>query len=236
MGIGVSGFCEAGHFDKDDYTAAYRSVEELDADYSREIKANRSIKLTTVKPSGTVSLLPGVTPGVHPAFSRYYIRRIRFSADDPIVAACRASGYHVEPKVEFDGTQDHGTQIVSFPVDVGPDTLTASQVSATKQMEMQKFLQTYWSDNAVSVTVYYRDEELPAIREKLSAEYKDGVKTISFSKHTGHGFKQAPYEEIGRHQFDELNAKCRPISSLSDAQQWDIVDSLECAGGACPVR
>ena len=236
MGIGVSGYCEAGHFDKDDYTAAYRAVEELDVDYSREIKANRSIKLTTVKPSGTVSLLPGVTPGVHPAYSRYYIRRIRFSADDPIVAACRKNGYHVEPKVEFDGSQDHSTQIVSFPVDVGPDTVTASQVSATKQMDMQRFLQTYWSDNAVSVTVYYRDEELPAIREKLTAEYRNGIKTISFTKHSNHGYRQAPYEEISRQQYDELNARCRPITGLDDAHQWDIVDSLECAGGACPVR
>jgi ribonucleoside-triphosphate reductase len=236
MGVGVSGFCEARHFDKDDYTAAYRAMEELDADYSKEIKANRSVKLTTVKPSGTVSLLPGVTPGVHPAYSRYYVRRIRFSADDPIVAACRRNGYHVEPKVEFDGTQDHGTQIVSFPVDVGPDTVVAADVPAVKQMEMQRFLQTYWSDNAVSVTVYYRDEELPAIREKLKAEYRDGVKTISFTKHDKHGYKQAPYEEVGKHQYDELAARCRPITSLEDARQWDIVDSLECAGGSCPVR
>ncbi len=236
MGVGVSGFCEASHFDKDDYTATYRAMEQLDEEYSREIKSEKSVKLTTVKPSGTVSLLPGVTPGVHPAYSRYYTRRIRFSAEDPIVAACRRSGYHVEPKVEFDGTLDHSTQIVSFPVDVGPDTVVASDVSALKQMEMQQFLQTYWSDNAVSVTVYYRDEELPAIKEKLKTDYRDKIKTISFTKHEKHGFKQAPYEEITAAQFAEMSAKVKPVTRLDDAQQWDIVDSLECSSGACPTR
>ena len=236
MGVGVSGFCQAPHFDKDDFTAAYRAMEGLDVEYSREIKAERSVKLTTVKPSGTVSLLPGVTPGVHPGFSRHYIRRIRFSVDDPIVAACRKNGYHVEPKVEFDGTPDHGTQIVSFPVDGGADTITASQVSAVKQMDMQRFLQTHWSDNAVSVTVYYRDDELPEIKAKLTDEYRDGVKTISFTKHDKHGYKQAPYEEITAGQYADMVAKVKPVTRLDDAQQWDIVDSLECAGGACPTR
>lgn len=236
MGVGVSGYCEATHFDKDDYTAAYRSMEGLDKEYSREIKANESIKLTTVKPSGTVSLLPGVTPGVHPAYSRHYIRRIRFSGDDPLVVACRKNGYHVEPKVEFDGTLDHGTQIVSFPVPAGPNTVVAKDVSAVRQMEMQQFLQTYWSDNAVSVTVYYRDEELPEIKAKLATDYRNKIKTISFTKHDKHGYTQAPYEEITASQYAEMSAKTKPISGLEDARQWDIVDSLECHGGHCPVK
>lgn len=236
IGVGVSGFCQAQHFDKDDYTAAYQAMESMDDSYSREIKANRSIKLSTVKPSGTVSLLAGVTPGVHPAFSRYYIRRIRFSAEDPIVEACRKNGYRIEPKYEFDGTPDHSTQIVEFPIDVGTKTLTASQVSAVKQLEMQEFLQTYWSDNAVSVTVYYRDEELPAVKEKLAETYKSRVKTTSFLRHSNHGFRQAPYEEIDASTYHEMASKCVPVTSLSDARQWDIVDSLECAGGVCPTK
>lgn len=190
----------------------------------------------SVKSHNTVSLLAGVTPGVHPAFSRYYIRRIRFSAEDPLVEACRKNGYRIEPKYEFDGTPDHTTQIVEFPVDVGANTLTASQVSAVKQLEMQEFLQTYWSDNAVSVTVYYRDEELPEVQEKLKETYKDRIKTTSFLRHSNHGFKQAPYEEITAEQYEEMASKCIPVTSLSDAQQWDIVDSLECASGVCPTK
>lgn len=236
LGIGVSGYCQAPHFGSGDYTAVYRELEGLDDRYSREIGAARSIKLTTVKPSGTVSLLPGVTPGVHPAYSRHYIRRIRFSANDPIVAACRDAGYGVEPVLQFDGSYDHATQVVSFPVDAGEGTVVAADVSAVDQLEMQQFLQRYWSDNNVSVTVYYRDAELPAIREWLSQNYRDGVKTVSFLRHSEHGFRQAPYEEITAEKFAELSAGTRPIDLLDGSRQWDVIDSLECAGGACPVK
>lgn len=236
LGIGVSGYCQAGHFAADDYDAVYRDLEAVDAAYSREIGAARSVKLTTVKPSGTVSLLPGCTPGVHPAYSRYYVRRIRFSASDPIVSACRDAGFAVEPVQQFDGTADHGTQVVSFPVDAGADTTVAANVSAVRQLEMQQFLQRHWSDNNVSVTVYYRDAELPAIREWLATNYRDGVKTVSFLRHSEHGFKQAPYEEITASKFAELSAAARPLRLIDDAKQWDVVDSLECAGGVCPTK
>lgn len=235
MGLSVSGFCQS-RFGSEDYEAVYRAVEQLDRRYSKRIKANESIKLTTVKPSGTVSLLPGVTPGVHPAYSRFYLRRIRFSANDPIVTACRSAGYPVETQVGFDGTPDHDTQIVSFPVDAGPETIVASQVSAVDQLEKQKFLQTHWSDNNVSATVYYRDSELAGIEGWLKENYEHSVKTTSFLRHSEHGFKQAPYEEITAEQYHELKRHCKPLTKLTDAQQWDLVDSMECGSGGCPVK
>jgi ribonucleoside-triphosphate reductase len=235
IGLSVSGFCQSS-FEADDYDAVYREVERLDERYSKRIGANPSIKLTTVKPSGTVSLLPGVTPGVHPAYSRYYVRRIRFSANDPLVTACRDAGYHVEPQYGFDGTPDYDTQIVSFPVDVGEKTMVAAQVSAVDQLEKQKFLQTHWSDNNVSVTVYYKDPEMDAIKGWLKENYEGSVKTVSFLRHSDHGFKQAPYEEISKEAYKEMAAKVRPLTKFDEQTQWDILDSGECAGGACPVK
>lgn len=234
IGVSVTGVCQVD-YKAEDYDAVYRLLEAEDRRYSAEIRANTSVKLTTAKPSGSVSLLPGVTPGVHPAYSRFYTRRIRFAANDPIIEVCRKNGYPVESQIGFDGTPDHDTQIVSFPVDAGENTITASQMTATEQMDVQEFIQTHWADNSVSVTVYYRDEELPAVKEKLKAGYRERVKTISFLRHNAHGFAQAPYEEISESQYREDAAKVKPITSLTEAQQWDIVDSGECATG-CPVR
>ena len=196
----------------------------------------RSIKLTTVKPSGTVSLLPGVTPGVHPSFSPYYIRRIRMSSNDPLVDQCIKHGYKAEPLMQLDGSRDMNTMVVEFPVKTPAGTLCAKDVSAVQQLEYQKFLQTYWSDNSVSVTVYYNPEELPQIKEWLSKNYNNGVKAVSFLLHKGHGFKQAPYEEITEAQYKEASGKSKPITMIDDKEVMSFKESLECSSGSCPVK
>ncbi len=143
----------------------YRSIEEADRDYSRELGVKESVKLTTVKPSGTLSLLPyGVTPGMHAAFSRRMIRRIRFAASDPLVAVCGASGYPVEPLKQLDGSDDHSVAVVSFPMSFPDHVTTEDQVTAIDELELQRFLQSHWADHSVSATHYYRQDELPEIR------------------------------------------------------------------------
>lgn len=237
LGLGVTGFLQSDFVNKPDvFTSVYKHVEELDKAYSKSIGVKESIKLTTVKPSGTVSLLPGVTPGVHPAFSQHYIRRIRMAASDPLVEACRVNGYRVEPQIQFDGSYNMDTMVVEFPVSVPQGTVLAKDVSAIKQLEYQKFLQTYWADNSVSVTVYYSQEELPAIKEWLNANYDDSVKSVSFLLRSGHGFKQAPYEEISEETYKKTLHKVKPITMLEDKEVLSLAESLECSSGACPIR
>jgi hypothetical protein len=96
-------------------------------------------------------------------------------------------------------------------------------------------LQKNWSDNSVSCTVYYRKEELPAIKEWLKDHYNTEVKTMSFLLHNEHGFDQAPYEEISKEKYDEMIAKVKPIKSV-EVKESDLLDSMECSTGACPVR
>jgi len=96
LGLGVTGIAQAGH--KIDWLDnAYVELRELDAAWSQEMGYPESVRLTTVKPSGTLSLLAGVTPGVHPGFSTHHIRRVRMASTDPLVEFCRDRGYHVEP-------------------------------------------------------------------------------------------------------------------------------------------
>ena len=110
----------------------------------------------------------------------------------------------------------------------------ASDVTAIDQLEAIKRVQTEWSDNSVSCTVYYRDKELPAIREYLSKNYNKNFKTLSFLRHSDHGFLQAPLEEITEEQYNELKASTTLITSMTANLEFD--DSNECEGGACPVR
>jgi len=237
LGISVTGFLQAPHLrDEKIFDSVYKHMEKLDKEYSRLLSVKNSIKLTTCKPSGTASLLPGVTPGVHPAYSPYYIRRIRMSSSDPLVDTCRKHGYHIEPLKRLDGTNDLDTMVVAFPIKTPDGTICAKDVTAVQQLEYAKWLQTNWSDNSVSVTVYYKIEELPAIKEWLKANYDKSVKTVSFCLHSGHGFQQAPYEEITEAQYQEMSKACKPITRLDNDSGGVLSESLECAGGSCPVK
>lgn len=185
------------------------------------------------KPSGTLSLLPGVTPGIHPAFAKHMIRRIRISSDNPLVATCKEHGYHVEYCKQFDGTDDYGTVVVEFPFKHSDNVVLAKDLSAIDQLEWVKKVQTVWSDNSVSCTVYYRIEELPTIRQYLKENYNTCFKSLSFLLHSGHGFVQAPLEEITEERYNELVAKTTVITGVEEAE---FSGDFECAGGVCPIR
>lgn len=234
MGIGVTGYLQATEEQRSWLSNTYEMLREFDKEYSAAHGWPVSIKLTTTKPSGTLSLLPGVTSGVHPAYAQYMIRRIRFASNSPVVDTVKSHGYHVEYQKNFDGSNDYSTVVAEFPLAYPEGTVLAKDMSAIDQLEAVKRLQTEWSDNAVSCTVYYRQEELPAIREYLKSNYNKSFKTLSFLRHSDHGFAQAPIEEISKEQYEELVAKTKIITQLDEAVEFD--PSLECEGGACPVR
>lgn len=233
MGIGVTGYLQATEEQRSWLKDCYEALREFDVEYSAAHGWPVSIKITTCKPSGTLSLLPGTTSGVHPAIAQYMIRRVRISSNHPLVETCREHGYHVEYQRNFDDTEDRSTVVVEFPFAYPEGTVLAKDLTAVDQLEWVKKLQTEWSDNSVSCTVYYRKEELPEIRAYLEKNYDKGFKTLSFLLHSDHGFKQAPFEEITKERYDELIKKTRLIDKIE--QELDM-DGSDCIGGACPVR
>jgi ribonucleoside-triphosphate reductase len=233
MGIGITGVLQATEEQKSWLDIAYKKLRNFDAFYSQKHGFNKSVKLTTVKPSGTLSLLPGVTPGCHPAYARFMIRRIRIASNHSLVNVCRDSGYPVEYQRNFDGSEDHSTMVVSFPFRHPDHAVLAKDMTAIQQLETVKWLQETWSDNSVSCTVYYRKEELPEIRKYLKKYYKNNHKSLSFLLHSEHGFHQAPLEEITEEQYNALVASTKLITSIDEA---NIGLDDDCATGACPVR
>ena len=233
MGIGITGVLQCTEEQKSWLDETYGKLRTYDEWYSQKNGFNKSIKLTTIKPSGTLSLLPGVTPGCHPAYARYMIRRIRISSNHALVQVCKDHGYHVEYQQNFDGSEDHSTVVVSFPFRHPDHAVLAKDMTAIDQLETVKWLQQVWSDNSVSCTVYYRMEELPEIKKYLKKHYKNNHKSLSFLLHSEHGFKQAPLEEITEEQYNELVANTRLITKVDEA---NIGLEDECASGACPIR
>ena len=234
IGVGVTGICQSlGKIDWLD--SAYKTLRKFDKVWSKENGYPESIRLTTTKPSGTLSLLAGSTPGVHPGFSQYFIRRVRMSSADKLVATCRDLGYHVEYAKAFDGSEDHSTCVVSFPCSFEEGTTLAKDMKAVDQLELVKKIQTVWSDNSVSVTVYYRKEELGEIKEWLKENYANSLKTVSFLLHSDHGFAQAPYEEISEDKWKDLIGKVKSLSNVV-ISGGDDLEGLGCEAGVCPIK
>jgi hypothetical protein len=235
MGIGVTGYLQATEEQRSWLPEVYRYLRDYDKQYSELHGFNESIKITTVKPSGTLSLLAGVTSGAHPAFSQYYVRRIRVASNSNLIPVCKASGYPIEFQRNFDGTDDRSTMIVSFPTKVPENTILAKDMTAIDQLEVIKRLQTEWSDNSVSVTIYYRKEELDDIKVWLASNYSTCLKTVSFLLHSEHGFQQAPMEEITKEVYEEMSSNISPIGKVSFKED-DIIGTDECASGVCPIK
>jgi hypothetical protein len=237
IGTGITGCLRSPLFNPQTLDRVYAAIQEENRNYSKELGIPESIRTTVVKPSGTVSKLLDMSgyEGIHAAYSRYYIQRIRFAAHDPLVPILAAAGHHIEPVVRFDGTLDHNTVVVDF-YERAPDGYPVADEDwdTWKQLDVLKMAQKHWADQSVSVTVYYRREEIPKLKAWL-ADNLQYLKTISFLCHSDHGFKQAPKEAITREQFERLSSRVREID-VDQVGDGADVDGGECEGGACPIK
>jgi ribonucleotide reductase alpha subunit len=234
IGTGITGCLQSPLFAPEHLDRAYAAIQQENREYSKELGIPESIRTTVVKPSGTMSKVMDVYEGIHPAYSRHYIQRVRFAASDPLIPLLRAAGHHIEPQIRFDGSLDHNTVVVDFYCRAPDGAPVADEDWDTwKQLDVVKTATKHWADQAVSVTVYYRREDLPRLKEWL-AENLPTLKTISFLCHSEHGFIQAPKEAITKEQYDALSSVIKPLDE--EAIGGGDLESLECAGGACPIK
>ena len=235
MGIGMTGILQATEEQRSWLKTAYTWIREYDKNYSEKNGFPISIKLTTVKPSGTLSLLAGVTPGVHPnPAGPFYIRRVRISSHSPLVEVCNKHGFPVEPQRKLDGSEDNSTMVISFPCKLPPTTPVAANFDWRTQMDMVRRMQAEWSDNSVSCTVYYKKEDIEDIKLYLKKHFKNEMKTVSFLSYHGHGFVQAPYETITEEEYNNMASKTKQITSVEIKE--DDMEMMDCDSGACPIK
>jgi len=187
----------------------YDTIQEWDKMYSDWFAVPRSIKTTSVKPSGTVSLLAGATPGLHYPESRFYTRRIRISVNSELIEPLKKAGYTIEPAF---GSED-STLVVEVPVDVGEGIRTAKDLSIWEQFSLAAFLQRHWADNQVSCTATFNPEtegkEIPHVLNY----YQYHLKGISLlPRHDYGAYKQMPYEAIDEKTYNKNVKKLGKLS------------------------
>ena len=168
-------------------------IQECDEEYSEWFAIPRSIKTTSIKPSGTVSLLAGATPGMHFPSSRFYLRRVRFSNSSALLVPIRAAGYPIEPSV----TQPDTTCVVEFPIDAGAGIRTEKEVGMWEQLSFSAFLQKHWADNQVSCTVTFDPATEGPQLEAALAYFQYQLKGVSFLPRIEQGaYPQMPIQEV----------------------------------------
>jgi len=214
---------------KDWAEAGYAELQKWDELYSEWFAIPRSIKLTSVKPSGTVSLLAGATPGLHYPESRFYIRRVRLSNHSKLLTPLKNAGYKIEPAFG----SEQSTVVVEIPVDVGEGIRTVNDLSMWEQLSLTAFMQKYWSDNQVSSTITFdpktEGHQLPSALNYFQYQ----LKGISFLPKTEIGaYKQMPYEEITEEEYIEQRSNLKYLSFVKvrgeEAEIERFCDSQTC--------
>jgi ribonucleoside-triphosphate reductase len=239
IGCSVSGmaqFAEAHSFPemKRWLDAGYAAVVSRDVQYSEWLGVRESIKRTSVKPSGTVSLLAGVTPGVHwPVSNGTYLRRVRYSVTDPILEVLVGAGYHVEPDV----MDPKHTMVVTFPT-LGPKMRSERDVSVWEKAHLASAHQRHWADNQVSVTLTFKENErdqIPAVLRAFDGQLKS-VSLLPMLEADG-PYAQAPYEHVTDGQWQELASSARPLDwpALYGGAARDAEGESFCTNDTCEV-
>ena len=206
---------------------AYDYVKQLDEEYSNWLCIPKSVRMTSIKPSGTVSLLNGSTPGIHFPENEYYIRRIRFAKDSQLLDTLQKAGYYME-----DDQYSPNTICVEFPVREPFYNKGKVDVSIWEQLEIAAQYQHYWADNSVSITVTFKPEEAHQIKDALEM-YETRLKAVSFLRYEETGYVQAPYEPITKERYEEM------IANISPIQRFDIEEQGSgtkfCDGDYCEI-
>jgi len=212
----------------------YRVIKGYDVSYSEWLGIRESIKTTTVKPSGTVSILAGESPGVHWASGgKHFLRAIRFANSDPMLPLFGMAQYRVEPAAESPDT----TSVVFFPVET--DAKRAEKdVTIYEKVALAAAAQRYWSDNSVSVTVTFDAEKEAENIEPVLHMYDGQLKTISFLPMGNHVYPQMPYTHITAQEYEDYTMKLFPIdfSGVYAGMAADAIGEAYCTTDACEVK
>lgn len=213
--------------------AGYHTIERYDESFSEWFGERRSIKTTSVKPSGTVSLLAGVWPGVHwPVAAGSYIRRVREKASSVIVDVIRDAGYLVEADVK----DPNFTVVFSFPV-IGPEGRSEREVPVWEKVHLAATMQCWWADNAVSATFTFLPSEASQIASVIKA-FEGQLKTLSFLPLGEAGvYPQMPYERVDDDVFHEAYQKVSPIDwDRLYAESEEGADEKFCTTDQCEIK
>ena len=199
-------------------------AREVNKEEAGKIGIPESAAITCVKPSGTVSQLVGVSSGMHPWHSQYYIRTVRGSKGDPISTFLKEVGIPVEDDV----MKPNDTYVFSFPVKAPEGAIVRNDLTAIDHLNIWLVYQRAWCEHKPSITVSVKEDEWMEVGAWVYKNF-DEVSGISFLPHSDHTYKQAPYQEVSKEEYDDL------VSKMPKNIRWEDLSFYETEDGTSPT-
>jgi ribonucleoside-diphosphate reductase alpha chain len=204
--------------------------------FAAQIGIPQSAAVTCVKPSGTVSQLVDSASGIHARHNEYYIRTVRGDNKDPLTMLMKESGFPSEQCV----MKPDSTTVFSFPVKAPEGCVTRTEMTAIEQLEMWLIYQRHWCEHKPSVTITVKEEEWMGVGSFVY-NYFDEMSGVSFLPHSDHTYRQAPYQDCTKEEYEELEAKMPRVIDWSRLAQYESEDNtkgsqtLACAADGCEI-
>lgn len=240
LGVSLTGICDNLSLLGDpDVLASLRAVVvETNREWAERLGVNPSVATTCVKPSGTVSQLVNSASGLHPRHSPYYIRTVRADNKDPLTVFLKDAGVHWEP----DAMAENTTSVFFFPVASPEGAVTREKLDAISSLELWKHLQDNWCEHKPSATINVHDHEWLDVAAWVYRNF-DSLSGVSFLPYDGGSYKQAPYQEITKEEYEAwIKEHPMPEIDWSDMRFYESEDhttasqELACTGSNCEVR
>ena len=220
------------YYQKNMLDKGYEKVKYYDKKYSEWLGVPLSIKTTSVKPSGSVSLLANVSPGIHFPKVRYGYRTMRLSKDSPIVDALKKANYRIEPSA----SDPYATVVAYFPIIGSDDVVVEKDSNIWEQFTNAVMMQKYWADNQVSITISFKPHEKNQIAKCLST-FDNELKGVSLLPLAEHGYPQAPYIETSKDEAIAYKKQLKPLDfrHLNMTEGENAQSNRFCDGESCVI-
>lgn len=208
---------------------------KTNADWADRLGVSHSVAITTVKPSGTVSQLTDTASGIHPRWNAHYLRAVRTDKKDPLAKFMRNAGFPVEDELR----RPENTDVFYFPVKAPEGVPTRADVSALQQLEHYMMFKKYWCEHNPSITVYVKEDEWLKAADWMYTNFDD-IGGVSFLPHSDHIYKQAPYADLTKEEYERMLTKMPVVdwsglSELEDEDNTSGSQELACMSGVCEI-